>query len=114
MRDTPSVEPETHRLDREAMVAEHRAVAERVRRETDEILAAAVAKRREYHRWQFERIRSIDIAERERRRMLRGDEAPSALGVTEERLRAALQGSKVMHRADPVVEPVKLRRVAGG
>jgi hypothetical protein len=39
------MEPETHRLDREAMLADRRAVAERVQREVDEAVAAAAEKR---------------------------------------------------------------------
>jgi len=43
---TPGMEPETHRFDREAMLADRRAVAERVQREVDELVAAAAEKRR--------------------------------------------------------------------
>lgn len=48
MGDTSWMEPESHRLDREAMHAEHAAVAERVRRELEALEAAAEEKRRTF------------------------------------------------------------------
>ena len=45
------MEPQAHRLDREAMLAERRAITERVRREVDDVLEAAAAKRRAYLDW---------------------------------------------------------------
>ena len=38
--------PETHRLDREAMLAEHQAVARRIRHEVDDAVAVAAEMRR--------------------------------------------------------------------
>ena len=42
------MEPGSHRLDREAMLAGRHAVAERVRREVDETVAVAAEKRRAF------------------------------------------------------------------
>jgi hypothetical protein len=51
------MEPEIHRLDREAMLAEHRAVAERVQREVDEAVATAAEKRRASFEQFFDHMR---------------------------------------------------------
>jgi hypothetical protein len=40
------MEPEAHRLDREAMLAEHQAVARRIQREVDDAVDAAAETRR--------------------------------------------------------------------
>jgi hypothetical protein len=64
------VEPETHRLDREAMLAEHAAVAERVQREVEAVVAAAAEKRREHMEWRLQRTRALLEEEEERLRVL--------------------------------------------
>jgi hypothetical protein len=66
---TPGVEPETHRLDREAMLAEHQAVAERVRREVDEAVAAAAEKRRASFEQFFDHMRAQAATRREYERI---------------------------------------------
>jgi len=48
IRDTPVMEPGTYRLDREALLADRLEATLRVRRETDEIVAAAWEKRRAF------------------------------------------------------------------
>ncbi len=60
VRDNPCVEPEAHRTDREAMLADHQAAAELVARELDETIAAAAAKRREYDDHVIDRMRAAD------------------------------------------------------
>jgi hypothetical protein len=64
------MEPELHRLDREAMLAEHAAVAERVQREVDALAASAAAKRRAHLDWRLERARDSRAADEGRRRVL--------------------------------------------
>jgi hypothetical protein len=59
------MEPETHRLDREAMLAEHRTVAERIQREVDEVVAAAAEKRRASFEQFFDHMRTEAAAWRE-------------------------------------------------
>lgn len=54
------MEPEVHRLDREQLLADHVAVAERVRREVDEMTAAAAEKRGAYMDWTLEALRGND------------------------------------------------------
>jgi hypothetical protein len=62
-------EPESHRLDREAMLAEHVAIAERVKREVDVVLAAATAKRRTFLERFVDRLHIDARLERERYRI---------------------------------------------
>jgi hypothetical protein len=76
------MEPETHRRDREAMLAEHAAVAERVQREVDAVVAVAAAKRRAHLDWRLERARAALVADQERRRVLAGLAVPTAGGVS--------------------------------
>jgi hypothetical protein len=45
------MEPEAQRLDREARLAERLAITERVRRDVDDVLEAAAAKRDAYFDW---------------------------------------------------------------
>ena len=54
------MEPQAHRLDREAMQADHRATAELVERQVDETMAAAAAKRQEYVDHVIDRMRAAD------------------------------------------------------
>jgi hypothetical protein len=80
------MEPESHRLDREAMLAEHSAVAERVSREVDETVAAAAEKRRAYLDGFVYRVRGELVqAQLERRRLSEGMQAPSASGLAADR-----------------------------
>ena len=60
VRNTPCMEPQAHRTDREAMLADHQAAAELVERKVDETLAAAAAKRREYDDHVIDRMRAAD------------------------------------------------------
>jgi hypothetical protein len=60
------MEPEAHRLDREAMLAERVAIAERVRRDVDEIVGAAASMRRAYLDWFVTRMRIEAAGEHER------------------------------------------------
>jgi hypothetical protein len=108
------VDPETQRFDREAMHAHRRAVIARVQHETDEIVAAAFAKRRAFDEWQLLRMRSVAEAEKKRLRVLAGTDTDAAPGVTDDRLRAALQRSKVVRRDVSVPEPVSLPWAATG
>lgn len=52
------MEPQSHRLDREAMLADHEAVAERVRRDVDEMVAAAAEKRHAHFDQVIDHLRS--------------------------------------------------------
>ena len=52
------MEPQSHQLDREAMLADHEAVAERVRREVDEMVAAAAEKRHAHFDQVIDHLRS--------------------------------------------------------
>ncbi len=63
------MEPEAHRLDREALLADRLRVAQRVQREVDEVAAAAAEKRRSYLEWFVDhmRIEAQGEIERERR-----------------------------------------------
>ena len=63
------MEPEAHRLDREARLAERRAIAERVRSDVDAVLDAAAAKRDAYFDWfvTHMRIEAAGDLEREQR-----------------------------------------------
>ncbi len=66
------MEPEAHRLDREAMLADHLSIAERVGREVDEAVAAAAEKRAAYLDW-FVNQMSVDARlQVERDRLLAG------------------------------------------
>ena len=63
------MEPEAHRLDRAARLAERRAIAEHERSDVDAVLEAAAAKRHAYFDWFVNHIR-IEAAgdlEREQR-----------------------------------------------
>jgi hypothetical protein len=75
--DTPAevshtrvVEPESHRLDRERMLAERRAIAERVGREVDEVVAAAAEKRRRHLEVFVDRMRVRRLLRIEEERLL--------------------------------------------
>ncbi len=63
------MEPEAHRLDREARLAERRAITARVRKDVDDVLEAAAAKRDAYFDWfvTHMRIEAAGDLERERR-----------------------------------------------
>jgi hypothetical protein len=74
------MEPESHRLDREAMLAEHEGVAERVSREVDETVAAAAEKRRAYLDGFVQGVRVEVRAQLERRLLLEGTAAASSSG----------------------------------
>ena len=66
---TPSMEPEAHRLDREALLADRQRIARHVQRQVDEAAAAAAEKRRSYLGWFVDhmRIEAQGEIERERR-----------------------------------------------
>lgn len=66
------MEPEIHRLDREAMLADRLAAAERVRREVDDAVAAAVKKRRAFFDRFVDHIRVENRAQVERDRLWAG------------------------------------------
>jgi hypothetical protein len=68
------VEPESHRLDREAMLADRLAAAERVHRETDETIAAAAAKRKAFFDQFVDHMRAETRAQLERERLWSGME----------------------------------------
>jgi hypothetical protein len=57
------MEPEAHRLDREALLADHRTVAERIRREVDEMVAVAAEKSRAYAEQVIDRMRADATAQ---------------------------------------------------
>jgi hypothetical protein len=97
------VEPETHRLDREAMLAERAAMAERVQREVDAVVAAAAEKRREYMEWRLERTRTAIEADRERMRLLAGFDAGISSGTPTERFRT-VPGADGVDRPDELVK----------
>ncbi len=80
MEHTLRVEPESHRLDREAMLADHSAVAERVRREVDAAVGAAAEKRREHFGWLVDRMRLETQVQLERERIWAGMQDASASG----------------------------------
>jgi hypothetical protein len=63
------METETHRLDRDALLADRRAAAARVERETDEILAAAAEMRRAHMVRFVDAMRDRAHARRERDRI---------------------------------------------
>jgi hypothetical protein len=65
------MEPESHRLDREALRADHLAVAERVQREVDAFADAATAKRRAFLDEFVDRVRIDADLQRERDRIAR-------------------------------------------
>src|SRR5262249_6639217 len=54
---TPGVEPESAAHDREAMLADRRAVTERLEREVEASLASAAARRRAFEESTFDRLR---------------------------------------------------------
>jgi hypothetical protein len=86
MRNTPGVEPEpeTHRRDREAMLAEHAAVARRVQAEVDGAVAAAAAERRAYFDDFVASLRTNAQLQRDHERILKSlTEAPVAGGASE-------------------------------
>lgn len=60
VRNTPCMEPQDHRTDREALLAGHQAAAELVAREVDETIAAAAEKRRAYEDHVIDRMRAAD------------------------------------------------------
>jgi hypothetical protein len=72
------MEPESHRLDREAILADRLAVAERVRRETNETVAAAAAKRSAFFDQFVDHMRLETRTQLERERLWAGMEAAFA------------------------------------
>ena len=97
------------------MLADRLEIAGRLQRETDEIVAAAVALRRAHDEWQFQRIRSLDAAEKERRRRrAAGAGDPTPPGITEERLRTARRASKIVHRGGSPTAADSLPLAAAG
>jgi hypothetical protein len=81
------MEPESHRLDREAMYADRLAAAERVRREIDEIVSAAAEKRRAYLDRFVNDLLIEAWAQAERRRLLAGMEAAYASRLVDHKSR---------------------------
>ena len=67
---TEGMEPESHRLDREAMLADHAMIARRVALETDRAVAAAAEKRRAFFIWFINKLHREGEAQIELQRLL--------------------------------------------
>jgi hypothetical protein len=105
------VEPESHRLDREAMLADRLAVAERVRREVDEAVVAAAEKRRAYFDQFMNRIRFEAEAQRERERIVASIEAAFASAADSEPASPGASGSDQWEESE--AEPLPLAWAVG-
>ena len=106
------MEPEAHRLDREVMLADRLAAAERVRREVAAVTAAAEEKRRAFLDRFIAEMR-VDAAWRlERERIVAGllDSAASGAAAAARRPAVAPAGRS----EDPEREPLRLVRAAAG
>lgn len=102
------MEPESHRLDRQAMLADHLAVAERVRREVDEAVVAAAEKRRAYFDQFMDHMRFEAQAQRERERIWAGLQAAFASGSATDQVGVS-PGTSRSDRWDQIeVEPLPL------
>ena len=105
-----SSEPGLHQLDREAMFAEHVAIAERVQREVDAVVAAAAAKRSNFLERFVDRLQIDAGLERERARILRTlQSAPArrdALGRIHASRSASLVEPEGVDAADSAIERV--------
>lgn len=82
------MEPESHKLDREAMHAEHAAVAERVRRELEALEAAAEEKRRTFFGSFVDHLRT-DVGDGQPSRVAPADPDREAARLLVEAVRAA-------------------------
>ena len=52
------MEQESHRLDREQLLADRRVASERVQQETDDVVETAVTARRAFQEWCIDRLRN--------------------------------------------------------
>lgn len=112
MRNTWRIEPQAHRLDREAMLAEHRVVAARVQRDVDDAVAAAAVKRHAFLDWFVARM-IIDAGdELERERHWADLRLSSGAGADTARKPAA--STEHLTGADVEVEAARLAGVATG
>ena len=109
---TPSMEPEAHRLDRDALLADHRRVARHVQRQVDEAAAAAAEKRRSYLGWFVDHMRIEAQGEIERERRWADMRVALAARSTAERTPTAAAERRPGWE-DVAVEPTPLARTAG-
>ncbi len=111
---TPSMEPEAHRLDREALLADRLRVAQRVRREVDEVTAAAAEKRRVYLEWFVDHMRIEAQGEIERERRWADMRVALAAGSAAERTPTAGEPAERRPGSEDVpVEPTPLAWAVG-
>jgi hypothetical protein len=108
------MEPESHRLDREAMYADRLAAAERVRREIDETVSAAAEKRRAYLERFVNDLRIEAWAQAERRRLLAGMEKAYASRLAAGRKPASPGTGRTDRWEEVDVQPLPLAWAAVG
>ena len=112
MRNTSRMEPEAHRLDREAMLAERRVVAERVQRDVDDAVAAAAVKRDAFLDWFVARM-SIEAGDDLEREQHWADLRLSS-GAGADTARKPAAATEHLSGADAEVEAARLAGVATG
>ncbi len=107
------MEPESHRLDREGLLADRRVVAERVRREVDEAVAAAAQKRSIFFEAFMNRMRLEAQAQRDRARVVAGSQAAPVPGHAKGSSRVASGASQTEGRDEIEVEPRAVASAVG-